>query len=152
MPAVLAVFESLLLLDMFCDWRWTLHRLLIGLALRRGIYAKRHNPQAIALAVLLGVFMAGLGYARRLYRGRPWALMAIGGVFFSLALWVTEVISLHEMDRLLYHAAGPFMEISFAWIFASLVTSAGILKDAFRSRFWQRTRDLRSTPGCPILA
>jgi hypothetical protein len=53
---------------------------------------------------------------------------------FSLALWITEVISLHEMDRLLYQAVGPFMMISFAWIFASLVTSAGILKDAFRTR------------------
>ncbi len=133
LPAVLAIFESLWLFDIFFDWRWTLHRLLIGLALRRRIYAERHAPQVIALAALLGVFLAGLGYARRLYRGRPWA-MAVGGVLFSLALWVTEVISLHEMDRLLYHAAGPFMVISFAWIFASLVTSAGILKDAFRSR------------------
>ena len=138
MPAVLSVFESLLLVDMFFDWRWGLHRLLIDFALRRNVYAKRHGPQAIALAVLLGLFVAGLGYARRLYRGRPWASMAIGGALFSLALWITEVISLHEMDTLLYHPAGSLMVISFVWIFASLATSAGILADAFRTRTGNR--------------
>lgn len=41
---------------------------------------------------------------------------------------MTEVISLHTTDSILYYRVGLMMVISFLWATACLMTSVGILK------------------------
>jgi hypothetical protein len=121
---LLMLIESTLLLDMAFNWRWMLHQLLMDLAQHAHEYAVRRTPQVIVLIVL--VVLIGLRAVRRLSRGRGIAL-ALSGAVLSLALWCTEVISLHQVDHVMYHRLGPIMTVSLLWMVACLMTSTGIL-------------------------
>jgi urea transporter len=78
----------------------------------------------------------GLIYTARLYRARIGAILAVSGALLSLVTWCIEVVSLHQVDAILYHPVGNLMAVSLGWVLASLLTSVGILIDArqpFRS-------------------
>jgi hypothetical protein len=124
------VIEGALVLDMVFNWRWTIHQELMDLAQRWNEYEIRRSPQVIAIAILAVLLLVGLITALRLLRGRAGALLAVSGVLLSLVLWCTEVVSLHALDHVLYHLLGPWMLVSLVWVFAGLMTSAGILIDA----------------------
>jgi hypothetical protein len=123
---LLMLIESTLLLDMAFNWRWMLHQLLMDLAQHAHEYAVRRTPQVIVLIVLVVLLLIGLRAVRRLSRGRGIAL-ALSGAVLSLALWCTEVISLHQVDHVMYHRLGPIMTVSLLWMVACLMTSTGIL-------------------------
>jgi hypothetical protein len=124
--ALLTLVESTLLLDMAFNWRWMLHQLLMDFALRRHEYELRKEPQIIAVFILAALLLLGLLAVRRFFRGRGTAL-AVSGVVLSLVLWCTEVVSLHDVDHVLYHRLGQIMPVSLLWIVACLMTSIGIL-------------------------
>ena len=123
---LLMLIESTLLLDMAFNWRWMLHQLLMDLAQHAHEYAVRRTPQVIVLIVLVVLLLIGLRAVRRLSRGRGIAL-ALSGAVLSLALWCTEVVSLHQVDHVMYHRLGPIMTVSLLWMVACLMTSTGIL-------------------------
>ena len=134
LAAWLTALESLLLVDMAVNGRWRLHDLLAGAAQQRHEYDLRRLPQSILVAVLIGVLFAGLIIALRFCRARIGALLAVSGALLSLVSWCIEVVSLHAVDAVLYRRVGIVMAISFVWIFACLLTSAGILIDSRRAQ------------------
>jgi len=118
------------LLDMVFNWRWMLHQFLMDEATKAALYASRRGPQALVLAALVLLFAFGLWIAWRRLRGRTGALLAAAGALLSLVLWCTEVVSLHQVDHILYRPIGARMTVSFLWLFACLTTSVGILVDS----------------------
>jgi hypothetical protein len=136
LAASLTVIESLLLIDMIVNARWILHDMFATAAQRRHEYDLRHLPQSLVVAVLVGILLMGLIYTARLYRARIGAILAVSGALLSLVTWCIEVVSLHQVDAILYHPVGNLMAVSLGWVLASLLTSVGILIDArqpFRS-------------------
>lgn len=129
LAAAMGLVEGFLFLDVLFNWRWMLNWWLISEAKRENLYDSRRGPQIAALLLLIGMALMGVRWAFRRYRGRFGALLALSGVLLSLALWCSEVVSLHQLDVLLYRPVGPLMVVSLLWISISLVTSIGILID-----------------------
>jgi hypothetical protein len=130
LAALLTAIEGALVLDMVFNWRWMIHQQLMDLAQRWHDYDIRRSPQRTAIAILAILFLVGLIAALRILRSRSGALLAVSGVLLSLVLWCTEIVSLHDVDHVLYHSLGPWMAVSLVWVFAGLLTSVGILIDA----------------------
>jgi hypothetical protein len=126
----LAAIESLLLIDMIINGRWMLHDMLDNAAQHRHEYDLRRLPQFVVVAFLVGILIVGLLCAVRLYRARIGALLAVSGALLSLVSWCIEVVSLHQVDAILYHPVGELVVVSFVWILATLMTSVGILIDS----------------------
>lgn len=124
----LGLIQVALLLDIALDWRWRLYDWLRGRAVAAHWYEVRHWPQVFALAVLAFVLCAAAVAARRRFRPFPGAVWAVEGTLLSAGCWMTEVISLHTTDSILYYRVGLMMVISFLWAAACLMTSVGILK------------------------
>jgi hypothetical protein len=131
--ALLTLIESTLLLDIVFDWRWRLHQLLMETAQRAHEYQIRRIPQLIALIILTGVLLLGLLRVRRLFRDRVGTSLAASGVLLSLVLWGTEVVSLHQVDHVLYFRLGKIMAVSLLWTLACLMTSIGILSVSYHA-------------------
>jgi hypothetical protein len=139
--ASLTLIESALLVDMAFNLRWMLHALVGDFAQRHHEYEVRRVPQLIALTILAGLLLLGLGGISRLFRGRIGALLAVSGVLLALVSWSTEVVSLHAVDHVLYQPLGDLfpplgslMAVTIIWILASLMTSMGILIDSLQAR------------------
>lgn len=133
LAGLLMLIESVLLLDIAFNWRWMLHQLVMDFAERRREYGLRKEPQIIAVVILAAVLLLGLLAVRRFFRGRG-TVLAISGVLLSLVLWCTEVVSLHEVDHVLYYRLGQIMAVSLLWIVACLMTAMGILIDSLETR------------------
>jgi hypothetical protein len=132
LATVLTLIESVLLLDMIFNWRWMLHQLFMDLAQSAHEYDVRRIPQAIVVTILGVLLIVGLLAVRRWLGGRPGASLAVSGALLSLVLWCVEVVSLHQVDHILYHSLGKLMAVSLLWILASGMTSIGILLDSYR--------------------
>jgi hypothetical protein len=124
---ILALIESQLLLDIVFNWRWKLHDMLTGIAMRHNEYVARRLPQIIALTILGGVLLLGFLLTCWYFRRRGGVLLATSGVLISVVVWCVEVVSLHGVDHILYHLIGKWMVVSALWILACLMTSVGIL-------------------------
>jgi hypothetical protein len=133
LAAVLTALETTLFLDMIFNVRWLLHGLLDSEAMAHSVYGERFGPQHIGLGVVGIAILAGLGLTVRRFRGRPGAMLAAFGGILSVCCWFVEVISLHAVDSLLYHAVFGVMRVSFIWIGCSVMTSVGVLWDAFKA-------------------
>jgi hypothetical protein len=133
LAAVLAFIEATLFLDIAFNWRWTLHSQFVQEAVRRNLYGERRGPQEAALVVLASLFCAICGFLLRLFRTRGGAVLAVWGVCLAIGVWITEVISLHAVDHVLYHRLGSLLFVCYLWIAAALMTSTGILMDAWQA-------------------
>jgi hypothetical protein len=132
--ASLTAIEGLFLLDIIFNGRWLLHNWIGSLALSHNAYQLRRLPQFLADVLLLAVFLFVTVYILRRFRAMPGILMAIGGATLSIIVWCVEVVSLHQVDVILYLTLGPFMVVSYLWLLASLATSIGILFAAFEQK------------------
>lgn len=130
LAAVLAVLEAGLFLDMVFSFRWQLHDLLEGQAIRENLYAQRAGPQLAALGLLAVAAAVGIGLVLQRLRGRTGAIVAACGAILSLSCWCAEVISLHATDAVFYCAVDGIMLVSLCWVACSLMTGVGILWDA----------------------
>ncbi|MGA3048341.1 MAG: hypothetical protein ABSD67_17030 [Terracidiphilus sp.] len=137
LTAALAVVEAALVLDMSFNGRWKLHALLDREAIAWGVYSGRSEPQIAALCLLVATAGAGIGFTVRRLQERPGASLAVCGAILSLSCWCVEVVSLHIVDAVLYHAVNGIMLVTLLWISCSLMTAGGILWDAFSIRFQQ---------------
>jgi hypothetical protein len=79
------------------------------------------------------LLLLALRAVRRFFRDRAIAL-AVSGTLFSLVLWFIEVISLHQVDHVLYYRIGPIMAVGLLWILACLMTSTGMLISSLEPR------------------
>jgi hypothetical protein len=127
LAGLLMIIEITLLMDIAFNWRWALHQFLMDVAQRVHEYQVRRVPQLIALMILAGLLLLGLLAVRRISRCRRGTSLAVYGALLSLILWCTEVVSLHQLDHLLYYRLGKIMVVSLLWILACLMTSIGIL-------------------------
>jgi hypothetical protein len=127
--AILLLIEGALLLDMAFNWRWKLHQALMDLAQREHEYGQRRLPQTIVLLLLACVLVYGIYRFWRAFRHRGTTLLAVCGALLSLILWCTEVVSLHQVDHVLYFSLGGVMAVSLLWVIACGMTSIGILLD-----------------------
>jgi hypothetical protein len=130
---LLMLIESVLLLDITFSWRWMLHQLFIDFAQRWHEYGVRRGPQIMVLIILAALLLLTLVAIRRFFHGRG-AALAVSGAVLSLALWCIEVVSLHQVDHVLYHPLGPVLAISLLWIVACLMTATGILIGSLDTR------------------
>jgi hypothetical protein len=128
--AWLTAIEGILLLDMIFNSRWILHQLLLDFAQSWHEYDLRRLPQVIVVAMLTGILFVGLFAVLRLFRERMGTLLALSGALLSLVTWCIEVVSLHQVDAVLYHPIGRLMAVSIVWIAACTMTSVGILIDS----------------------
>jgi hypothetical protein len=133
LAALLGLIHALLLLDIAFDWRWGLYDWLRREALSWHWYEERHGPQVVTLAILAFVLVSGVIAARSRLRSLPGAGVAAEGTVLSVACWIMEIISLHATDSVLYHRIGPLMVISFVWLLACAMVTAGILMAASRA-------------------
>jgi hypothetical protein len=127
--ATLLFIEGILLLDMAFNWRWKLHQALMDLAQREHEYGQRRLPQTIVLIVLACVLLYGVYRFWRSFRHRGTTLLAVCGTLLSVVLWCTEVVSLHQVDHVLYFSLGGVMSVSLLWFISCGMTSIGILLD-----------------------
>jgi hypothetical protein len=130
--AILGLLNVSLLLDIAFGWRWRLYDRLKDLAVAHQWYEQRHSPQIAALLVLAALLLAATAVTRRFFSSAG-ASFAIEGTLLSLACWLTEIISLHATDSILYHRVGPLMIINFVWALACLMTTIGILRSGMKS-------------------
>jgi hypothetical protein len=137
--AWLTAIECILLLDIIFNGRWILHQLFLDFAQRRHEYQLRRLPQVIVLAMLIGILLIGLSYALRFFRERIGMLLAVSGALLSLVIWCIDVVSLHQVDAVLYHPIGKLMAVCIVWIAACTMTSVGILIESRPSNVAQLT-------------
>lgn len=127
LASILCTLDLALLLDMAFDWRWKLYFSLKGRALSHNWYNERSEPQIAALVIIAAIMLVAAAWLGRRFAPIRGAPLAICGALLSVGCWLTEVVSLHATDAVLYHHSGPLMVVSFAWMLASAMTAAGIL-------------------------
>ena len=130
----LTLLEAALLLDMAFNGRWLLHQFFVDVAQHHNEYAARRAPQVVVDTLLVALLFFAAFRALRRFRKSPAALLAVLGGMLSIFTWCAEVVSLHQVDSILYHPVGPWMAVCFLWVSACLVTSVSILIDAHCAR------------------
>jgi hypothetical protein len=131
LAAVLAILEAALFVDIVFNGRWLLHEVLENEAIEKNLYVHRGAPQLVALGFLGVAVAAGMGLALWRLRGRAGASLATCGAILSLSCWCVEVISLHATDAAFQYMVDGVMLVSVGWAVCCLMTSVGILWDAF---------------------
>ena len=129
----LTAIEGVLLLDMIVDGRWILHQFFVNIAQNKHEYSLRRSPQVILVTFLLAIFFLSLYFSLRLFRAKTGAFVTVSGASLSLIIWCIEVVSLHQIDAVLYHHVWRFMVVTFIWVAGCLMTSAGILFESRRA-------------------
>ncbi len=127
LAAILCVLDLALLLDIAFNWRWKLYDRLRSDAMSLHWYDERSEFQVLALIFLAILLLFGAFWLRHRFAPIRGATLAICGGLLSIGCWMTEVISLHAIDAVLYRSAGPLLAVAFVWILASAMTTAGIL-------------------------
>ena len=126
LAAVLCILDIGLLLDIAFNWRWKLYNSLKGDAVNHPWYNQRSGPQMVVLLALAVALIVSAAWLSRRFASARGAPLAICGALLSIGCWLTEVISLHATDAILYRHIGPLMIISFVWILGCAMTAAGI--------------------------
>jgi len=118
---------------MIVNGRWILHQFFVNIAQNKHEYSLRRSPQVILVTLLLAIFFLSLYFSLRLFRAKTGALLAVSGTLLSLITWCIEVVSLHQVDAVLYHQVWRFMVVSLVWVVGCLMTSVGILFESRRA-------------------
>ena len=112
----LAVAQFLFLLEIMLGLRHQVHGWVDALLQQQGWYAHRRPVQV----ALLALSFVGLGFALtpmlRMFSGSPWVRLAAIASFVVLVLFGLEMISLHQIDTVLYCPVGPVMLIAWMWV------------------------------------
>jgi hypothetical protein len=127
LAAILCALDLALLLDIVFDWRWKLYDWLRSGAMSLHWYDERSGVQILALIFFATLLLFAALWLRRKFAPVRGATLAICGGLLSVGCWMTEVISLHAIDAVLYRSAGPLLAVAFVWILASAMTTTGIL-------------------------
>ena len=128
LASVLCALDLVLFVDITFDLRWRLYAFYKRGAISHRWYNERAEPQVVALiSVAVALLVTATWLCRRFapVRGAP---LAICGALLSIGCWLTELISLHAVDAVLYRHIGPLMLVCYLWILASAMTALGIWK------------------------
>jgi hypothetical protein len=127
--ALLAMVQFCLLLDMFFDWRWKLHDFWMQEATLLGVYDQRRTTQVLAIGLLsLAAVFATVSILVR-FRRRVGFALAFTSTLWSVGLWCSEWVSLHQLDGVFYHMVGQVMMVSLFWAGFALVACLGAWLD-----------------------
>jgi hypothetical protein len=131
----LLVAQLAMLIELQVSMRFDAGEVLRGLITDMNLYENRRQLQAMAFIVvaipMLAVYSTVFYLVRK--RGLP-VIMAVGGTMASLSLFCLPLISLHAVDRIMYHHIGPVMLISLMWFICAAVTFVGSAKAMVESR------------------
>ncbi len=113
---VLALVQLALLAEVQLSLRFDLGSWLRDSLRDQGMYETRRGLQALILVAVavVGILASG-GILYRLRKQGRHTLWGVGGTLWSLGLFILPVVSLHQIDRLLYHHIGPVMFIGLLW-------------------------------------
>lgn len=121
----IAVANGLLVIEMVANLRHRLHGMVARLFEMEGFYGARRGPQALMLVLLAaGVAAIAVSLVGRMRRAGGPARIAALLTMLTLALFGAEIISLHQVDRLLYARIGPMMTIAWSWLALGFGTAA----------------------------
>ncbi|MDO6414822.1 hypothetical protein Q4F19_10565 [Sphingomonas sp. BIUV-7] len=88
-----------------------------------GLYSERRPAQAVMLlVVVLSAAAAMFAVMRRATTRR--SSIAVGATAALATLFLIESVSLHAVDALLYHPAGPVLLIGWLWLVCGWTTVA----------------------------
>ena len=99
-------------------------------ALHQGFYAHRRGMQITGLTILFLILLFGVGIITRRLRRRWGAIVAAWSALLALTMWCVELVSLHEIDAVLYHKVGGFMVVAFVWMVLGATTAISIQLEA----------------------
>lgn len=77
------------------------------------------------MVLVLALALAVVWIARK-FRDRIGSALTAIGTLLSVGLWLCEVISFHDTDRILYHSFGPLMRIALIWLGLAAITCCGV--------------------------
>jgi hypothetical protein len=124
--ACITILEAFLFLDIVFNWRWTLHTAMVHFAIGHARYGQRRVVQTAALA-FLGVLCVYVLWATvHKLHGKTGMIVAVWGVLLSLACWCVEIISLHQIDAILYRRVDGWIVIIPVWFTFCLMTAVGV--------------------------
>ena len=120
----LSAVYVLLCIELIANTRHTLLRM-IGASIGLGDHYNARRPAQVAMLVLLAILITWLiAKAVPVIRRRPGIGRALMLGFCSAGLFVTEVISLHQLDAIFYVKIGPVMLIGWAWLVLGIIAAA----------------------------
>ena len=122
----LATAYALLFVDMQLSLRFELKNAMSDIARNLGLYDGRRTPQLIALGALgcVALLVFVVIVRSRLESSSKLALL---GLATSLGCVALELVSLHRVDRIVYHYAGPSTVIAWLWTTGGVLAAAGAL-------------------------
>lgn len=125
---VLTAVNASLAAECMLGLRHHLHDRAIALM---GVYYPERELLQVTVILVVGVAaLIVFKRVRQIWRSAvPAVPLATTGA--ALFLFAVEMISLHDVDRILYHPAGPILAIGWAWIGIGIST-------AFGSISWRR--------------
>ena len=128
-----AIFQILFCIEIWLGTRHAAHDIANDWLRALGIYQDRATLQKWLLAtiVLSGAF-AGFAWWRspgRIRQKFTLVKLAVACTAAVVLLFLIETVSLHAMDRVLYHQTGPVLLIAYAW----MASAAAVTGLAWRS-------------------
>lgn len=131
----LLVAQLAMLVELQTSMRFDAGEVLRSVIRDMDLYENRRQLQAMAFVVvaipMIAIYSTAFYMVRK--RGLP-VILAVGGTLASLSLFCLPLISLHAIDRIMYHHIGPVMLISLMWFGSAAVTFAGGVKAMIASR------------------
>lgn len=131
----LLLCQVALLIELQASLRFDLGETIRDVIRDMNLYENRRQIQSMVFAITclpaLGIFSTILYLLRR--HGSA-VLLAVTGTIWSVSLFCLPVISLHAVDRIMYHYVGPVMFISILWTFGATLTLSGTIKHMVASR------------------
>lgn len=124
-----------MLIELQLSTRFDAGEVLRGMIRDMGLYENRRQLQAMAFAVVSLPMIVVFSTVFYMVRKRGMAVwLAVGGTLWSVSLFCLPLISLHAVDRIIYHNIGPVMFISLLWSIGAAVTFVGSAKALVLSR------------------
>lgn len=126
---VLMILFAALCVDVLLGGRLWLHGLLGDRSRTEGWYRERSTTQILWI-IGLGVLI--ILSAVMVWRASTGARkLALGAALLAIILWSLEVISLHQVDAILYKPLGTVVLVGWGWaVIAAMVVVAGLAEMA----------------------
>lgn len=113
---MLAMFYALLCVELVANTRHTLLRTIGGIFGLGSYYMDRRPVQLAALAILVGLVVWLAWRTMRTAARRPGVRSARIVALAATSLFAAEIVSLHQIDAVMYRRIGPVMLIGWLWL------------------------------------
>ncbi|MBJ6122756.1 hypothetical protein [Sphingomonas mollis] len=120
---LLAIFYAVLCGEIVAGIRHTLLRTMGGIFGLGSYYMDRRPVQLAALAILIGLAVWLAWRTMRTAARRPGARPARIVALVAAGLFAAEIVSLHQVDAVMYRRIGPVMLIGWLWLACGVVAA-----------------------------